>query len=73
VTRNGVKVVDYTKSKAGIRTLYLNKTAKDIIKLIKYANMKYGYYDDDYLFVGIKNKRTTTLAINMCLYRFATR
>ncbi len=69
IARNGVKVVDYTKSRAGKRELYLNKTAKDIIKLIKYANMKYGYYDDNYLFVGTKNKRTTTLAINMCMYR----
>lgn len=69
VIRNGVKIVNYTKSKSGERSLYLNKTAKDIIRLIKYTNMKYGYYDEDYLFVGRDNKRITTTAVNKCIYK----
>ncbi len=69
VIKNGVKVVDYTKSKAGKRSLYLNKTAKDIIKLIRHTNMKYGYYHDDYIFVGLKGTRTTTMAVNECIYK----
>lgn len=68
VVRNGVKVSEYTKSAAGDREVYLNRQAREILKLVKKASMEYGYYDEGYIFVNNKSKRTTTGSINKYLY-----
>lgn len=68
VTRNGTKVEDHTKSSAGERKIYLNQEAKDILQLVKKTNMKYGYYDDNYIFVGRNSKRITTSSVNKYLF-----
>lgn len=68
VVRNGVKVSEYTKSAAGDREVCLNRQAREILKLVKKASMEYGYYDEGYIFVNNKSKRTTTGSINKYLY-----
>lgn len=68
VKRCGVEVSEYTKSEAGDREIYLNQEARDILYLIKKTNIKYGYYDDDYVFVGTHSTRLTTGSINKYLY-----
>lgn len=47
VVKNGVKVVEHTKSNAGERRIYLNKKARDVLYEIKQSNFRFGYYDDD--------------------------
>ena len=66
--RNGYKVVDHAKSDAGVRSLYLNSRAKDVLKLIKETNEHYGYYDNGYVFVSYHNRRLTTGSFNDYLY-----
>lgn len=68
VERNGVCVSEYTKSAAGDRQVYLNQKAREILKLVKKSNIEHGYYDDGYIFVNNKSKRTTTSSINKYLY-----
>ena len=64
----GFKVVSHTKSSAGDRKIYLNSNAKTILDKIKYVNMKYGYYDDGYVFIASRrNKRGTSRAITKYL------
>ena len=66
---NGLKVVPYTKSDAGDRMVYLNDTAKKILEQIKETNLKYDYYDDDYIFIKSQGKtRGTTKAFSKYLY-----
>ena len=45
-------VVDYTKSEAGDRQVYLSKTAKKILAEIISSNRQHGYSDSDFLFLG---------------------
>ena len=68
ITRQGVKVSEYTKSEAGDRKIYLNQEAHKILRLIKKTNMSNNYYDDDFIFVGIRSKRITTGSFNKYLY-----
>lgn len=66
---NGLKVVQYTKSNAGDRKVYLNESAKKILHQISETNMKYGYYDDGYIFIKSQGKtRGTTKAFSKYLY-----
>lgn len=66
---NGYKIVPYTKSNAGDRKVYLNESAKKILKQIKKINMTYGYYDDDYVFIKSQGHcRGTTSALSQYLY-----
>lgn len=65
---NGFKVTAHTKTNAGDRLVYLNSNAKEILKEIKAVNLKYGYYDDGYIFIAARlNKRGTTRAITKYL------
>lgn len=52
IERDGFIVVPHTKSSAGDRLIYLNTNAKGILKLINTINIKYGYYDDGYIFIA---------------------
>ena len=66
---NGLKVVPYTKSNAGDRKVYLNESAKKILRQIKETNIRYGYYDDGYVFIKSQGKtRGTTKAFSKYLY-----
>lgn len=53
----GYKIVDYTKSEAGTREVYLNSEAKMLLKLIKKVNVSNGYYDDGYVFISSQKKQ----------------
>lgn len=69
VARNGCEVVEYVKTDAGVRDLYLNAEAMEILSIIKKRSMEYGYYDGDYVFVSSQtNSRLTTSSINKYLY-----
>lgn len=72
VLSDGYKVVPYVKSEAGYRNVYLNHIAKDLLNEIRKLNLKYGYYDDGYLFIASRTKtrgtsRTVTKYLeNLC-------
>lgn len=53
----GRKVVEYTKSDAGDREVYLPEKAKKIIEQVRQSNEQYGLYDDDYIFVAHDNRK----------------
>lgn len=66
---NGLKVVPYTKSNAGDRHVYLNDSAKKILRQIKETNIKYGYFDEGYIFIKSQGKtRGTTRSFSKYLY-----
>lgn len=66
---NGLKIVPYTKSNAGDRKVYLNESAKRILHQIKETNIKYGYYDEGYIYIKSQGKtRGTTKAFSKYLY-----
>lgn len=69
VRRNGVRVVEHTKSYAGDRRVYLNESARNLLALVKKRSMSYGFYDEDYIFVNSNSSRLTTGSINCYLYR----
>nr|WP_130789587.1 tyrosine-type recombinase/integrase [Lachnoclostridium pacaense] len=48
----GWKVVEYTKSEAGDRRIYLTPAAREIIKLLIESNIRNGYDSDCYLFMN---------------------
>ena len=54
---NGYKIVEYTKSDAGTRQVYLNSEAKKLLMLIKKTNVSQGYYDDGYVFISSQKKQ----------------
>lgn len=68
VIRKGTKVVEHTKSFAGDRKIYINKEAKEILSMIKKRNLKYGLYDDDYIFVNSSSSRLKSGKVNNYLY-----
>ena len=47
-----MKVVDYTKSEAGDRWVYLSSKARDIIKRVLENNRDRGFHDDGFLFLN---------------------
>ena len=62
---NGYKIVEYTKSDAGDRKVYLNNEAKEILRLIKKVNLKNGYFDENFIFIKSRYKtRSTTRTIS---------
>lgn len=62
---NGYKIVEYTKSDAGDRKVYLNSEAKEILRLIKKVNLKNGYFDENFIFIKSRYKaRSTTRTIS---------
>lgn len=60
IERLGYRVVPHTKSSAGDRMIYLNSHAREILKLIKSVNLKYGYYDDGYIFIASRQETRGT-------------
>ena len=65
---NGYKIAEHTKSSAGDRYVYLNSNAKEILNKIKYVNMKYGYYDDGFIFIASRyNHRGTSRTLTKYL------
>ena len=50
-TYNGTKIVDNTKTPAGVREIYLTVEAREIIEMVLDTNKRYGYHDEDFLFV----------------------
>lgn len=65
---NGYKIAAHTKSSAGDRLVYLNSNAKAILNKIKYTNMKYGYYDDGFIFIASRyNRRGTSRTLTKYL------
>ena len=49
-------VVEYTKSEAGDRWVYLSSKAKEIIKKILANNQEQGFRDEDYIFLDTKGR-----------------
>lgn len=73
VVKNKFKVVEYTKTDAGDRYVFLNSEAKKILKIVKKVNFEYNRYDDGFIFLNMRNgKRITTDAVstylqNLCI------
>ena len=64
------KVVDYVKSKAGVRRIYINKEAMHILDIIRDRNEELNLSDEDYIFINANSsKRITRYSINKYLYR----
>ncbi len=51
-TTQKMKVVDYTKSEAGDRWVYLSSKARDIIKRVLENNRDQGFHDNGFLFLN---------------------
>ena len=68
-TYNGTKVVDNTKTPAGVREIYLTKEAREIIEMVLETNKRYGYHDEDFLFV-YKFKRIISNTMEKRLYDY---
>lgn len=74
VVSNEFKVVEYTKSDAGDRYVYLNSEAKKILKIVKRVNFECERYDQGFIFLNMKNgKRTTTDAVSTYLQNLCIR
>ncbi|MDO4978187.1 MAG: site-specific integrase [Eubacteriales bacterium] len=66
--RSEVKVVEHTKSEAGLRKVYLSDDAKKILQMVKEFNESRKWYDDDYIFLSMRtHTRTTTKAVSSYL------
>ena len=53
VIPKGYKVVDFTKSDAGMRSIYLNSEAKRLLEIIRNINDNCGYYSDNFILISI--------------------
>ena len=74
VISTSFKVVEYTKSDAGDRYVYLNSEAKKILRIVKRVNFEYGRYDDGFIFLNMRNgRRTTTDAVSTYLQNLCIR
>ena len=74
VISTSFKVVEYTKSDAGDRYVYLNSEAKKILRTVKRVNFEYGRNDDGFIFLNMKNgRRTTTDAVSTYLQNLCIR
>lgn len=74
VISSDFKVVEYTKSDAGDRYVYLNSEAKKILRIVKRVNFEYGRYDDGFIFLNMRNgRRTTTDAVSTYLQNLCIR
>lgn len=69
VSYGGFKVVEYVKSDAGVRRLYLNEEARYILELIKKRNTELEISDEDFIFINAQfSTRLTSSSINKYLY-----
>ena len=68
VIPKGYKIVEYTKSDAGMRTIFLNSEARRLLDIIKAINERCGYYSDDFILVSSqKNERSNARTITTYL------
>ena len=58
----GYEVVDYTKTEAGQRKIYLNEEARNIFSYIKSTNEEYSYYDNNYIFISSQTRMRSNSA-----------
>lgn len=65
----GRKVVEYTKSNAGDRCVYLTHEAREIIRIIKEFNEERCWYDDDFIFLH-NGKRIQEAVLNKRLEKY---
>lgn len=65
----GTRIVEYTKSLAGTREIYLTLEARKIIGCILESNQKFGYEDEDFLFV-YKKKRMVAGTMEKRIYDY---
>ncbi len=65
------KVVDYTKTLAGTRKIYLTSKAREIYDMIHKANEANGYDNEDYIFVNEKG-RIHVRALDYRLRKYCT-
>ena len=56
VIPNGYKIVEYTKSDAGMRSIYLNSEAKRLLDIIRSINDNCGYYSDNFILISSQRK-----------------
>jgi len=70
--KNGIIVVNHTKKKSetGNRILPLGDAGIDIIQRVLAINERYGFQDEDYLFLGEKGERIHIRAIDNRLRKF---
>ena len=67
----GCKVVEYVKSDAGVRKLYLNEEARNILNIIKKRNTELDISNGDYIFINAQySTRLTASSVNKYLYQF---
>jgi len=65
----GREVVDETKTDAGERDIPYVPQAKEIIRLIKEASERYGYYDEGYIFCP-RSQRCHSISIDKRIYNY---
>lgn len=63
------KVVEYTKSEAGDRKVYLSSKAKEIIKKVLDNNVEQGFSDDGYIFLD-RNGRIHERAVDTRIRKY---
>lgn len=56
VIPKGYKIVEYTKSDAGMRTIFLNSEAKRLLEIIRSINDNCGYYSDNFILISSQRK-----------------
>lgn len=56
VIPNGYKIVEYTKSDAGMRSIFLNSEAKRLLEIIRSINDNCGYYSDNFILISSQRK-----------------
>ena len=62
-------VVPYTKSEVGNRKVYLNKSAKEILRKIKQVCNEYEYYCDNYIYIeSLSKSRGNTRCLKQYLH-----
>ena len=63
--------MDYTKTKAGTRDVFLPAEARKLITMVRKQNLKNGVADPEhYLFINTKGERMHECSIDKKLYNF---
>ena len=73
VIPKGYKIVEYTKSDAGMRTIFLNSEAKRLLDIIRSINDNCGYYSDNFILISSQRKeRSNARTITTYLEKLCT-
>ena len=67
---DGVEVVEHAKTDEGEREVYLSSEALKILDMIKMSHLKYGYEDEDYIFLTRKGTRINKTSIDSLVTRY---